>query len=144
MYLQSRWNSAILKMFQIEYIGSDPYVSCTPSLHHHKLDPNDRFLVLSSDGLYQYFSNQEVVSHVEWFLEKFPEGDPAQYLIEELLFRAAKKAGKKISSFPIFCLEEGHPKAFSLINGHTNWVCLMKGALLIYGTRYCCWCYWQF
>lgn len=88
-----RWNSAILKMFQIDYVGSAPYVSCAPALHHHRLGPNDRFLILSSDGLYQYFSNEEVVSHVEWFMEKFPEGDPAQHLIEELLFRAAKKAG---------------------------------------------------
>lgn len=29
-------------------------------------------------------------------MEKFPDGDPAQHLIEELLLRAAKKAGKKI------------------------------------------------
>lgn len=94
--MQPRWNSAILKMFQIDYVGSAPYVSCAPALHHHRLGPNDRFLILSSDGLYQYFSNEEVVSHVEWFMEKFPEGDPAQHLIEELLFRAAKKAGKHL------------------------------------------------
>ncbi|URD82348.1 PP2Cc [Musa troglodytarum] len=51
------------------------------------------FLVLSSDGLYQYFSNEEVVSHVTCFMENAPEGDPAQYLIAELLIRAAKKNG---------------------------------------------------
>ncbi|KAK1293984.1 Protein phosphatase 2C 32 [Acorus calamus] len=49
--------------------------------------------MLSSDGLYEYFSNEEVVSHVAWFMENVPEGDPAQYLIAELLFRAAKKNG---------------------------------------------------
>lgn len=88
-----QWNNAILEMFRIDYVGSAPYISCMPALHHHKLSQNDRFLILSSDGLYQYLSNQEVVSHVEWFMEKFPEGDPAQHLIEELLFRAAKKSG---------------------------------------------------
>jgi hypothetical protein len=36
------------------------------------------------------------VPHVENFMERFPEGDPAQSLIEELLSRAAKKAGKLI------------------------------------------------
>ncbi|KAJ0076465.1 hypothetical protein Patl1_34657 [Pistacia atlantica] len=36
----------------------------------------------------------EVVSNVESFMEKFPDGDPAQHLIEELLFHAADKAGK--------------------------------------------------
>lgn len=84
-------------MFRIDYVGSVPYVSCIPSLRHHRLSSSDRFLVLSSDGLYQYFSNEEVVAHVTWFMENVPEGDPAQYLIAELLFRAAKKNGQLIN-----------------------------------------------
>ncbi|KAK9126948.1 hypothetical protein Scep_015794 [Stephania cephalantha] len=55
--------------------------------------PKDRFLILSSDGLYQYFTNEEAVSQVELFIATSPEGDPAQHLVEEVLFRAAKKAG---------------------------------------------------
>ncbi|CAO2819553.1 unnamed protein product [Amaranthus hypochondriacus] len=90
---QAKFNDSLLEMFRNEFIGDAPYVSCVPSLRHHKLGRRDQFLVLSSDGLYQYFSNQEVVSFVENFLEKFPDGDPAQHLIEELLNRAAKKAG---------------------------------------------------
>ncbi|KAH0449179.1 hypothetical protein IEQ34_022979 [Dendrobium chrysotoxum] len=90
---QPKWNNGLLEMFRNEFIGNAPYVSCIPSLCHHKLGPNDQFLVLSSDGLYQYLSNEEVVVHVERFIERFPDGDPAQSLIEELLFRAAKKAG---------------------------------------------------
>uniref|UniRef100_A0A7N0UZ24 PPM-type phosphatase domain-containing protein n=1 Tax=Kalanchoe fedtschenkoi TaxID=63787 RepID=A0A7N0UZ24_KALFE len=90
---QPKWNDPLLEIFRNNYIGTAPYVSCTPSLCHHKLCPKDQFLVLSSDGLYQYLSNQEVVSHIESFMEKSPEGDPAQHLIEELLSRAAKKAG---------------------------------------------------
>ncbi|XVF11006.1 hypothetical protein REPUB_Repub07fG0232100 [Reevesia pubescens] len=85
-------NDALLEMFRNEYIGTAPYISCSPSLHHHRLCPRDQFLILSSDGLYQYLSNQEVVCLVESFMEKFPEGDPAQHLIEEVLMRAAKKA----------------------------------------------------
>ncbi|KAK4422915.1 protein phosphatase 2C 29 [Sesamum alatum] len=88
-----KWNDVLLEMFRNDYIGTAPYISCSPSLRHHKLCPRDQFLVLSSDGLYQYFSNQEVVSHVQNFMERFPDGDPAQHLIEELLFRAARKAG---------------------------------------------------
>lgn len=86
-------NKALLEMFQIDYLGTAPYISCIPSVLHLQLSSNDRFLVLSSDGLYQYFSNEEVVAHITWFMEKVPEGDPAQYLIAELLFRAAKKNG---------------------------------------------------
>jgi len=92
--LQPKFNDALLEMFRNEFIGNAPYVSCIPSLHHHTLGPRDQFLVLSSDGLYQYLSNEEVVSFVDNFLERFPDGDPAQHLIEELLNRAAKKAGK--------------------------------------------------
>ncbi|XP_043716455.1 protein phosphatase 2C 29-like [Telopea speciosissima] len=90
---QPKLNSALLEIFRNDYIGSAPYISCCPSLRHHKLGASDQFLVLSSDGLYQYFTNEEVVSHVEGFMERFPDGDPAQHLIEELLYRAAKKAG---------------------------------------------------
>lgn len=81
-------------MFRVDYVGTAPYISWIPSLVHHRLSSSDRFLVLSSDGLYQYFSNEEVVAHVTWFMENVPEGDPAQYLIAELLFRAAKKNGQ--------------------------------------------------
>ncbi|KAK1326483.1 putative protein phosphatase 2C 26 [Acorus calamus] len=90
---QPKLNNALLEIFRNEYIGTAPYISCSPSLCHHKLGPSDQFLVISSDGLYQHMSNQEVILHVKNFLEKFPDGDPAQSLIEEVLFRAAKEAG---------------------------------------------------
>jgi len=92
--LQPEFNEALLQMFRIDYVGTSPYISCNPAVLHHRLCTNDRFLVLSSDGLYQYFSNDEVVSHVSWFMENVPEGDPAQYLVAELLCRAAKKNGQ--------------------------------------------------
>ncbi|RCV44637.1 hypothetical protein SETIT_9G390700v2 [Setaria italica] len=88
-----KYNEALLQMFRVDYVGTSPYISCNPAVLHHRLCTNDRFLVLSSDGLYQYFSNDEVVSHVSWFMENVPEGDPAQYLVAELLCRAAKKNG---------------------------------------------------
>ncbi|XP_042031952.1 probable protein phosphatase 2C 23 [Salvia splendens] len=57
------------------------------------LQKTDKFLILSSDGLYQYFTNKEAVSEVETFMSMYPEGDPAQHLVEEVLIRAAKKSG---------------------------------------------------
>ena len=94
-------------MFRNKFIGDAPYVSCIPSLRHLKLGRRDQFLVLSSDGLYQFFSNQEVVSFVENFLEKYPDGDPAQHLIEELLNRAAKKAGTFLPSLLSYSNDSG-------------------------------------
>ncbi|XP_010920595.1 probable protein phosphatase 2C 23 [Elaeis guineensis] len=90
---QPKWNNALLEMFRVDYIGTSPYISCSPHLFHHRLSPKDRFLLLSSDGLYQYFTNEEAVAEVEMFITTTPEGDPAQHLVEVVLFRAARKAG---------------------------------------------------
>ncbi|KAK8512291.1 hypothetical protein V6N13_097057 [Hibiscus sabdariffa] len=90
---QPKWNDALCEIFRINYIGTSPYITSSPSLYHYKLSPGDRFLILSSDGLYQYFTNQQVVSRIEWFTASFPDGDPAQHLVEEVLIRAAEKAG---------------------------------------------------
>lgn len=77
--LSTRFNDELLEMFRNEYIGDTPYILCTPTLCHNKLSIRDQFLVLSSDGLYQYLNNEEVVPHVENFMERFPEGDPAEF-----------------------------------------------------------------
>ncbi|KAM3262816.1 hypothetical protein ACQJBY_053126 [Aegilops geniculata] len=90
---EPKWNSMLLGAFKIDYIGKDPYINCIPSLRHHRIGPNDEFLVLSSDGLYQYFTNKEVVDQVERFTTVYPEGNPAEHLIREVLLRAARKAG---------------------------------------------------
>ena len=96
--MQPKWNNALLEMFRIDYVGTSPYITCSPFIHHHRLGPNDRFLILSSDGLYQYFTNEEAVAQVDLFIATTPEGDPAQHLVEEVLFHAAEKAGKLIIS----------------------------------------------
>ncbi|KAK7390571.1 hypothetical protein VNO78_25880 [Psophocarpus tetragonolobus] len=86
-------NNAVLETFKINYIGDSPYITCSPSLYHHRLSPSDRFLILSSDGLHQYFTNEEAVAKVDSFITSSPDRDPAQLLINEALCRAAKKAG---------------------------------------------------
>ena len=93
-------------MFRIDYVGTCPYITCVPSVYHHRLSSRDRFLILSSDGLYQYFTNEEAVSEVELFIASFPEGDPAQHLVEEVLFRAARKAGKASLYFILLVLHK--------------------------------------
>ncbi|CAN8269522.1 unnamed protein product [Cochlearia groenlandica] len=90
---QPKRNEALLEMFRINYVGTLPYITCSPSLHHHRLTSRDKFIVLSSDGLYEYFSNEEAIFEVDSFISAFPEGDPAQHLIQEVLLRAAKKYG---------------------------------------------------
>ena len=41
-----------------------PYLSCRPDVNHHKLTPQDKFLVLASDGLWENLSNEQVVKLV--------------------------------------------------------------------------------
>lgn len=91
--LQPKWNDALLEKFRIEYVGTSPYITCLPSLYHYRLGPKDRFLILASDGLYEYLSNEEAVSQVEYFIAKYPKGDPAQHLILQVLCQAAEKHG---------------------------------------------------
>ncbi|XP_057757599.1 probable protein phosphatase 2C 4 [Arachis stenosperma] len=90
---QPKQNNAVLETFKVNYIGDSPYITCCPSLHHHRLGPNDKFLLLSSDGIFQYFTNEEAIFKVDYFITMFPDIDPAQLLIEETLHRAAKNAG---------------------------------------------------
>ncbi|XP_027907036.1 probable protein phosphatase 2C 4 [Vigna unguiculata] len=90
---EPKQNNAVLESLKVNYIGESPYIVCSPSLYHHRLRPSDRFLILCSDGLQQYFTNEEAVAIVDSFITSSPDTDPAQLLINEALFRAAKKAG---------------------------------------------------
>ncbi|CAN6349488.1 unnamed protein product [Urochloa humidicola] len=90
---EPRWNDALLEVFRVKYVGAAPYISCRPHLGHHQLGTRDKFMILSSDGLYDYFTNEEVVEQVEAFTARYPDEDPAKYLSHEILLRAAHQAG---------------------------------------------------
>ncbi|XP_042459832.1 probable protein phosphatase 2C 4 [Zingiber officinale] len=90
---QPKWNNALLGAFRIDYKGNSPYITCNPFLCYHRVGPKDKYLILSSDGLYQYFTSQEAVTQVEMFLATNPDSDPAQHLVQEVLYRAADRAG---------------------------------------------------
>lgn len=38
-----------------------PYLEVTPEITHHKLRPQDRFLILGTDGLWDEFTSEEAV-----------------------------------------------------------------------------------
>lgn len=64
-------------------------------------------MVIGSDGLFDFFTNEEVVEHVNRFLIAQPTADPAKYMVEQLLLRAANFAGT--SSIPSFLLKGSWP-----------------------------------
>ncbi|XP_016994377.2 pyruvate dehydrogenase [acetyl-transferring]-phosphatase 1, mitochondrial [Drosophila takahashii] len=76
-----------------------PYLTARPDVQRHELGPGDKFLVIASDGLWDFLSPSEVVSLVgehinsKKILEpmRLPEGDITLQQISEQL--AERKAG---------------------------------------------------
>ncbi|KAI8035306.1 pyruvate dehydrogenase [acetyl-transferring]-phosphatase 1, mitochondrial [Drosophila gunungcola] len=76
-----------------------PYLTARPDVQQHELGPNDKFLVIASDGLWEFLSPSEVVSLVgehinsKKILEpmRLPEGDTTLQQISDQL--AERKAG---------------------------------------------------
>jgi serine/threonine protein phosphatase PrpC len=93
-YLKKKeFNDALMGILRVKDLRSPPYVSTNPHTLRHRVSEDDLFVVLGSDGLFDFFGNKEVVSTVSQFIQENPSGDPAKYLIEQLVDRAAKKAG---------------------------------------------------
>jgi pyruvate dehydrogenase phosphatase len=53
-----------------------PYVIARPDVFHRKLDDNDEFLIVASDGLWDWVSNEEAVEIVRQYLTKPRTADP--------------------------------------------------------------------
>lgn len=89
---QKKLNDALMGILRVRNLCSPPYVYTNPHTLSHKVSEDDLFVVLGSDGLFDFFSNEEVVQLVYQFMHDNPMGDPANYLIEQLLHKAAKEA----------------------------------------------------
>ncbi|KAL4191880.1 hypothetical protein AMTRI_Chr06g191240 [Amborella trichopoda] len=93
---ESKMNDALMGILRVRNLCSPPYISANPSIGIHRVTDGDLFVVIGSDGLFDFFSNDEVVELVHQFIEKNPFGDPAKYLLEQLVLRAAQNAGFSI------------------------------------------------
>lgn len=87
-------NDALMGILQVQNLLSPPYISTQPSLNVHTITKDDCFVIVGSDGLFDFFSNDETVSLVNSYILRNPSGDPAKYLLEQLVLRAADSAGK--------------------------------------------------
>ncbi|KAK6161138.1 hypothetical protein DH2020_004519 [Rehmannia glutinosa] len=93
-YLKKKcMNDALMGILRVRNLISPPYVSLLPSLSSHEVSNSDHFVVLGSDGLFDFFSNDEVVKLVNSYILRNPSGDPAKFLVEQLAARAADSAG---------------------------------------------------
>ncbi|ESW10901.1 hypothetical protein PHAVU_009G247700 [Phaseolus vulgaris] len=86
-------NDALMGILRVPDLTSPPYISTDPSLNVHKISDSDQFVIVGSDGLFDFFSNDEAVQLVESYILRNPFGDPAKFLIEQLVARAADSAG---------------------------------------------------
>lgn len=91
--LQKNLNNALMGILRVQDLRSPPYVYTQPFTMSHKVSENDLFVVLGSDGLFDFFTNDEVVQLVHQFMQENPSDDPAKYLIEQLVLKAAENAG---------------------------------------------------
>lgn len=86
-------NGALMGILRVRNLISPPYVSVQPHMTVHEISSSDQFVVLGSDGLFDFFSNDEVVKLVHSYILCHPSGDPAKFLVEQLVMRAADCAG---------------------------------------------------
>ncbi|KAM0820981.1 hypothetical protein ACQ4PT_041936 [Festuca glaucescens] len=89
---QKKFNDALMGILRVRNLCSPPYIYTNPHTLSHKVTEDDLFVVLGSDGLFDFFSNDEVVQLVYQFMHDSPFGDPAKYLIEQVVHKAAKQA----------------------------------------------------
>jgi len=77
---------------------SPPYVNAVPELTRIRLDPShDRFLILASDGLWDFLSDQQACNVVSHHLAKGDEQGAAAALVEQALRVAASECEMTLS-----------------------------------------------
>lgn len=86
-------NDALMGILRVRNLQSPPYVSVQPSLYMHEISSSDHFVIFGSDGLFDFFTNDEAVKLVHSYISTKPSGDPAKYLLEQLVLKAACSAG---------------------------------------------------
>lgn len=94
LHLQKILNDALMGILSVRDLISPPYVSTIPSVNVHRISKDDHFVIVASDGLFDFFSNDEVVQIVNTYIQCNPSADPAKYIVNQLILRAANSAGK--------------------------------------------------
>ncbi|KAE8076754.1 hypothetical protein FH972_015381 [Carpinus fangiana] len=96
---KKKLNDALMGILRVRNLISPPYVSTQPSLNVRQISKFDHFVIVGSDGLFDFFSNDEAVKLVHSYILSNSSGDPAKFLLEQLVDRAANCAGKPLDIF---------------------------------------------
>lgn len=81
-------------ILRVRNLISPPYVSTQPSVDVRRISKSDRFVIVASDGLFDFFTNDEAVKLVHSYISSNPSGDPSKFLLEQLVVRVANSAGR--------------------------------------------------
>ncbi|CAI7811389.1 unnamed protein product [Closterium sp. NIES-54] len=89
LYLKSHEfnREPLFSRFRVPEPFHPPLLSCEPNIAVRLLSPHDSFVILASDGLFEFISNQEAVDIVA----SSPRKDIARQLIRAALRRAAER-----------------------------------------------------
>ncbi|KAL6190984.1 hypothetical protein ACLB2K_037378 [Fragaria x ananassa] len=90
---KKKLNDALMGILRVRNLISPPYVSTQPSVDVRRISKSDRFVIVASDGLFDFFTNDEAVKLVRSYISSNPSGDPSKFLLEQLVVRAANSAG---------------------------------------------------
>ncbi|VFQ64764.1 unnamed protein product [Cuscuta campestris] len=91
-----RWEfnrEPLLPKFRLSKPFHTPILKAEPSIHVHKLLPEDQFIIFASDGLWEHLTNQEAVEIVN----TCPRNGVARKLMKAALHEAAKKREMRYS-----------------------------------------------
>nr|CAD1828768.1 unnamed protein product [Ananas comosus var. bracteatus] len=83
----------LLSRFRLPQPFHKSILSAEPSIVTHKLSPEDQFVILASDGLWEHLSNQEAVDIVN----SSPRNGIARRLVKAAIQEAAKKREMRYS-----------------------------------------------
>ncbi|CAI5703284.1 hypothetical protein KXD40_003782 [Peronospora effusa] len=70
-----------------------PYITAIPEIKSHKLEEGDKFLIIGSDGLWDYLSNEEAVEIVNGQVSCGNHDLAGRALVDRVLQKAAKRYG---------------------------------------------------
>lgn len=68
-----------------------PYISSVPEVKRHALKENDAFVIIGSDGVWDFLSNEEAVEVVRQQLAQGKQDNAGRAIVEAVLQKAAKR-----------------------------------------------------
>ncbi|TDH65798.1 hypothetical protein CCR75_007197 [Bremia lactucae] len=70
-----------------------PYITAMPEVKSHTLEEGDKFIIIGSDGLWDYLSNEEAIEVVSEAISRGNHDLAGRALVERVLQKAAKRYG---------------------------------------------------